>query len=432
MKLITKDICYLAKRNVFSLLEYKECLEKFSSNFETEVSLENKTPIFLDTNILLRYYSISFTAREKLLAFIKENSFRIILSPQVQHEFIKNRENAIQKFFDQVTSRIPKDFNSDVVNKMNSFLEIHKTVLKDYTFVEAGIITHKEELEMLLQKLKETVELKRKEYVDLLVKDNFLDILSTCQLDEGLSEDELDSIKKDFDLMSKMVSAESIDSILNKPNAIFPGFADIKNKPDNPYGDYIIYHEMMKFMLNNKTDVIFLTFDNSKGDWMTKTKASHLHYVQNMYSNTGGLLYIFDAERTLGELLDVDIESLVKTEANIQIEVTAQTLKQLSITHSIFNGVNQKPFPQHIIKELHLNGYNSINKIEDDLNKGLIAAKEYNKSKNNILSNIGMLRAGLKIVNHSYNIRVEPDNTIIKQSEQDLQGYRKFNHLVTS
>jgi len=79
MKLVTTDVCFSSKRNPTSLLEYKECLEKYSSNFQKEVSLETDSPIFLDTKVLLRYYSISFTAREKLFEFINLHKNRIML-----------------------------------------------------------------------------------------------------------------------------------------------------------------------------------------------------------------------------------------------------------------------------------------------------------------------------------------------------------------
>ena len=117
---ITKELSYFSKQNLSSLAKYSECLATYSKNFDNEISLKTKSPIFLDTNVLLRYYSISFTAREKLYDFIHTNKARIILSSQVQYEFLKNREDVIQKFFEQVTNKIPKDFNSDVVNKMKN------------------------------------------------------------------------------------------------------------------------------------------------------------------------------------------------------------------------------------------------------------------------------------------------------------------------
>lgn len=343
MEIINNEHSFLAKKNLSSITEYIECLDKFSSDFNKAISLENEFIIFLDTNVLLRYYSISFTARAKLFEFIKENSKRIVLSSQVQYEFIKNREDVIQRFFEQVTNKIPKDFNSDIVNKMKSFLETHKIVLKDYPFVETGIVKCQVELEKLLTKLNETSEGKRKEYTDLIVKDSFLDLLKECLMTEPLFENEIKKIKSDFDELKKLVKSEKLDSVfLNSHESVFPGLGDIVNKPDNPYGDFIIYHEIMKYQIKNKTNVIFLTFDNTKGDWMTKDKSTYLHYVQNMFLNTGKILYILDADRTLGKVLNVNIESLVEKESEDIIALNVQSLTVLVKSHVIYNDVKHR------------------------------------------------------------------------------------------
>ncbi|CAM4281113.1 PIN-like domain-containing protein [Flavobacterium terrigena] len=429
MKNITKENSYLAKQNITSIADYTECLQKLSTNFEEEMALKTATPIFLDTNVLLRYYSISFTAREKLLDFIKSNSSRIVLSTQVQLEFIKNREDVIQRFFEQVTNKIPKDFNSDVVNKMNVFLEQHKIVLKDYPFVETGIKKHQTELEDLLKKLNENADLKRKEYVNLIVKDDFLDIIKTCQLYDSLTHDEFEIIKKDFDLLSKNISNENLDAIYNKPHAVFPGLGDIKNKPLDPYGDYIIFHEIMKYMMNSKCDCIFLTFDNSKGDWMSKNKSQHFHYVQNMYANTGQILYILDAERTLGDLLNVDIESLVVSDIATSI-LSIKDIEGLSLKFKIFTEVSKSQVTQRIIDELILNGYQTIEDVQRDLRIAIPAIRKYRELIGPHLSNVGIIRIGLRIVNSLYNIKINPNGETENISDDDLKKYKSFQKYL--
>jgi hypothetical protein len=429
MKVITKDINFLSKRNNSSLSKYKECLDKYSKNFEKELTLKTKTPIFLDTNVLLRYYSISFTAREKLFDFVKENSKRIILSPQVQYEFLKNREDVIQRFFEQVTNKIPKDYSSDVVNRMKNFLEVHKVVLKDYPFVETGILKHQTELEKLLTKLNETVDQKRNEHNDLIINDKFLDLLSTCILYDGLIEEEIDIVKKDFDTLAKGISTENLESLINKPNIVFPGLGDLKNKPENPYGDYLIFHEMMKYIVTHKVDMVFLTFDTAKGDWMGKLKSPHLHYVQNMYANTNQLLYILDGERTLGEILNVNIESLVSPESLAKIPLTLESLNNLLATYPLFKGTRPIIKP-NVIEELNLVGYNFVNEVERDLNRGVDATILYQKSNGIKLAPIGILRVCLRIVNPNYTFFINDHGQIEELSGGTVLKYAKYRHLV--
>ncbi len=431
MKVITKETNFLAKQKISSLVKYSECLLKYSTHFDSEISLKTKSPIFLDTNVLLRYYSISFTAREKLYDFINQNKERIILSSQVQYEFLNNREDVIQRFFEQVTNKIPKDFNADVVNKMKSFLELHKVVLKDYPFVETGIQKHQAELEELLNKLNETAEKKRKEYTDLIVKDKYLDLLNSCLKYDSLTNDELEIVKKDFDTLAKNISSETTESISNKSNIAFPGLGDIKTKPEDPYGNDIIYHEIMKFILNNSKDVIFLTFDNSKGDWMSKVKTPHLHYIQNMYSNTNQILYILDAERTLGELLNINIQSLVTSEipGKIGEEISVESLEKLAETHKIFLRSRPTRIPTYIVDEIILAGYNSISEIERDLDKGILAYQEVIKDRGAEFNYIGTFRYCLRIVNPEYKLYIDPDGSkkeIIESAALPYSKYRDF------
>lgn len=433
MKLISKDISYLSKRNILSISEYKKCLKIFASNFDQEISLKTDTPIFLDANVLLRYYSISFTAREKLFQFIKENNHRIILSSQVQLEFIKNREDVIQRFFEQVTNKIPKDFNSDLMNKMNNFLEQHKVVLKDYPFVETGIKKNKNELEKLLTKLNETADQKKKEHIDLIVKDKFLELLDTCISYDSLSSEELDIIRKDFDALTKSVSAENLDAMFNKPYNAFPGLGDVRNKPEDPCGDYIIFHEIMKYILNKKTNAIFLTFDNTKGDWMTKNKSPHIHYIQNMYANTGQILYIIDAERTLEELLNVSIDSLVSTsEPSInKSKISVELLNRLLKSHIAFFGVIEGLIDEHHVTELNRNGYSNMEKVRSDLDKGIAAALRYNKElRKSNLNSVGLLRAALRIVNPDYTTAISPEGIENKILPEKLDDYAEYRYLI--
>ncbi|MFD2519211.1 PIN-like domain-containing protein [Salinimicrobium flavum] len=420
---------YLEKMEINSITNYLECLDLYSANIKDEISFNTNTPIFLDTNILLRYYSISFTAREKLYEFIEENKQRIVLTSQVQYEFLKNRENVIQSFFEQVTNRIPKDFNSEIVNKMKAFLDNHKIVLKDYPFVETEINKHKQKLEILLEKLNETSEEKRINYNDLIIKDKFLKLLESCIIYDDLTEEEIEKIKKDFDTLSNNFSKEGLDSAYNKPNFVFPGMGDIKLKPEDPYGDYIIFHEIMKYSKEKETNTVFLTFDNTKGDWMTKTKKPLLHYVQNMFANTGKILYVLDADRSLGERLKIDIDSLVQITSTSENEnlINVESLKELLLNHPAFDASQYDEPDINIVKELNLAGYTKISEIIKDLEFAANAFKQYQSDKTTQFNSIGVLRISLRIANNRYEFHVDKyGNTKNILGLDNYADYRKF------
>jgi len=400
--MITEEFNYNHKINKSTIKTYKKCIDLYSENFNNVKDLKSDLPIFVDTNILLRYYSISFSARKKLFDFVTENKSKIVLTNQVQKEFLRNREEVIKKFFEQVTNRIPKDFKSDIVNKLKSFNDQHKVILKDYPYVEIGIEKHKKELEKILEKLNKDLDDKYNEYKNLIWKDEFVDLLEECRLIDNLSEDEINIIKNKFDVLKKTVDSSNIDALLNKPDFVFPGMCDIKEKPEDPYGDFIIFHEMMKYMSEENTDTIFLTFDNSKGDWMSKNKVPHLHYVQNAFLNTNKLLYVLDAERTFEELLSVDIDSLIEIKNFVREgEIDIEILNNIFYTHPIFKDCKYVAPNQFLLKELSLNNYYEFKYLKKDLDKTIEVMKIY-KEDHPTKNSIGLLRGALRIANENY------------------------------
>ncbi|MBW1296631.1 hypothetical protein GBO31_14040 [Aquimarina litoralis] len=432
MTKITDEVSFIAKRNNSSLEQYSKCLKKYSDNFEKELSLETKTPIFLDTNVLLRYYTISFAARKSLFNFIKKHKKRIIITKKVQHEFINNRQGVINRFFKEVTNQIPKDFDTDLVNKTKSFLDNHKVVLKDYPYVEKQLEEHKKKLEDLLEKLNQDSNKKRKENKDLMFKDEFLDLLNSCEAYNELDKEEEKLIKIHFDRLKKEIENDTVEKVLNKQNLVFPGFGDIKEKAKDPYGDYVLYHEIMKYMLINKVDTIFLTFDNSKGDWMSLSKEPYTHYFQNIYANTGGLIYILDAERTLKDILKVDIDSLVNNDTlkvDDNSDLTKESLEYLLTNDKVFKGFSISIIHNGIIEELKLAGYNTIKEIRDDLNRGEFAFEKFSEEVGtNYLHRIGKLRVVLRIVNPNYIYLV--DNSGRKEKSKSLNRFSAFRKFV--
>lgn len=429
--MMTEEINFVSKLNNCDIKTYKECLDKYTNNFEKVLKLETDFPIFLDTNVLLRYYSISFTAREKLFDFIDKNKHRIIITNQVQKEFLKNREDVIKKYFEQVTNKIPKDFSSDIVNKLKSFIEQHKIILKDYPYVETGIMKHKEELEQILIQLNKDSEDKYSEFKNLIWKDKFLDLLCECKQINNLNQQEIILIKSKFDNLKNDIKPSNIENILNTTKSIFPGLCDIKEKPENPYGDFIIYHEIMKYMIQEECESIFLTFDNSKGDWMSKNKTAYIHYVENMYLNTNHIIYILDAERTLEKILNVDIDSLINLINVEQSDITVISINAILKTHYIFRNTEFSGATKHIVTELLVNNYKHNSEIIRDLDK-ISEIMEVFKKENPNYSSLGFFRFALRIVNPNYRKIVRRDGSIENNPEHFYTKIEKYINMLNS
>jgi hypothetical protein len=156
----------------------------------------------------------------------------------------------------------------------------------------------------------------------------------------------------------------------------------------------------------------------------------HLHYIQNMYVNTGQILYIVDAERTLGDLLNVNIDSLVSNDIdNSYTLFTLESLQKLIENNRIFEDVVPGVFGPHILQELNLNGYKTIIDVENDIIKSEPAMGEYRK-KHPHLNTIGILRACLRIANPLFTTTVNRDSSVSSLSLDNTKKYEKFRQLL--
>lgn len=291
---------------------YKETIEHYYKYFNDAVEVKNDIPIFVDTNILLRYYSISFKQRELLKNFLKKNSHRIYITHQVQREFIKNREGVIQKYFHTALESMVDDLNSNVVEATRQYQNNHKEILKDFEYADKAIKDQIGAFEKIKSELNKDIIKLKDENKQLHFKDPFLEIINTFNQDIKLDVVELEFLKKEFDLLTKNIDKQKLKNDLKKEtNYAIPGLADILEKSENPYGDYFLYHEMIKFCLEKKLDIVFLTYDSTKGDWMKVNKEPHIHYLLKTYEITEKTVFILDAERFFKEHLSTNFESLI-------------------------------------------------------------------------------------------------------------------------
>ena len=117
-------------------------------------------------------------------------------------------------------------------------------------------------------------------------------------------EADMEFLKKEFDALAARVDLTRIKAELAKPYTAIPGLADLKKKPDRPHGDYYILHEMMAYARTNTTDLIFLTRDVDKGDWLTATRRAYPHMIDTVYLATGQCIFILEAPLALAATLD--------------------------------------------------------------------------------------------------------------------------------
>lgn len=311
-----------------SIAKAHTALTNYSSGIERRdewVYEENKMPIFIDTCVLLNLYEISETERNEFIKFIRKNNNRIFIPSQVQREYNRRRLLKVKGFKDKVSQ-----MKTDVQNTLSKMMTIYKneknglTNLTNRSLIKYGMpqVTAKlKELEMFLNKpeYNEVLQEELKQCSDFIsdhieeecercwkgadfeYNDPVQAVLTETQLLSSLNDEEQKYIEKLYIDLRKPYDAAKAN-LSERETITFPGAGD-KDKPSEgpieesvAWGDLYIYHEMLRFMIEHNTDVVFMTLDVAKKDWIKSDHRAYTHYIVNAFEMTGHLMYILDAD----------------------------------------------------------------------------------------------------------------------------------------
>lgn len=289
------------------------------------VDEENKMPIFLDTCVLLNLYDISETERVEFIKFIQKNKDRIYISSQVQREYIRRRLLSVKGIKDRVDKT-----RNDILSILSKLASIYKserdsiTNLVNRNFIKFGmpqVFSKLKEIEEFLNQPAYKTDWQDRlkqfnDYINQHIEEECEQCWSNADFEyvdpvqeaiveaknlPSLSENEQKYI---VDLYKNLRIAYDAQKLGSKEleTITFPGSGDKDKIVDGPieesiaWGDLYIYHEMLRFMKENNTDVVFMTRDVTKEDWMKKDHRAYVHYIVNAYEMTGHLMYILDAD----------------------------------------------------------------------------------------------------------------------------------------
>jgi len=268
----------------------------YVDHLPSAVNLNETIPIFLDTNVLLRGYGVSPERRALLYKFFLERKDQIVITKQIDQEFIRNRKKVIK-----IYENLPEAHLMDPGDAL-AHLSFEIKTLTD-----------------------ETVPQKNPK----VVNDELSDLYSSFAQIDNLSVSEISFLKKEFDLLSSRFNSKSNNKAeLEAPNTSFPGKGDILEKPKFPYGDYFIYHEMLKYSCESNQDVIFLTFDVAKDDWLKSSKEPHPHYINKTFALNGKMIYILDANKFFEELYSTSFDALVPVPKKVERYIIESKLEK--------------------------------------------------------------------------------------------------------
>jgi len=303
-----------------SIAANQKALKFYSEKLDEASKLDGDIPIFLDTNVLLDYYKISFTEREQLIKFFEVNKDRIYLTKQVETEFLRHRIDHIKSYlksldefvasyrnikteieklkngeikgFDHYLSSniILRNDYKDLRNELEQLNETIKEHLKQL-FQQTSFIQQINEKELKLEEIKKRLE----GQADIERNDPLLDVISSFQTCDELTNEEKEYVQGLYDKLNDIYLPLKGDNNHNWKHT-FPGCGE---KKEDPYGDFLIYHEMLKFMKENTSDAIFLTNDTTKDDWLWRNKVElvpYTHYIVNTFIATGQTMFVFQAK----------------------------------------------------------------------------------------------------------------------------------------
>lgn len=312
---------------------------------------DNSVPIILDTNVLLNAYFYSKQERQQFIKFLNANHSRIYIVSQVDTEFQRKRPN-----YKEAYSLKLKDTAKTLCNFLEEKNEVIASFVKKLSnFKQTPIIRFdypdnvqavdsvieslnkwKSDNNEIVSTLIKDVDDKLKELSDCILSDtktvdddaDFLLALSNCQFTEELQSKEKEFLSNLYAACSetfyKMQNSKDIRDA--DKHYTFPGRGDRDKLKEGKEaeGDFYIYHEILKVMKSLKKDVIFLTNDLSKKDWVNKELFPFDHYIANCYNLTNHVFYVVDGKTLPLASILFDSETNVDDESDGEDGVDAK------------------------------------------------------------------------------------------------------------
>ena len=386
---IGENFCF--SNELSSIKDTQSALEYYRAHKQEPpewLKLSNTIPLFLDTNVLLGMYKMSINERDVLLTFLEKNRLRVHLPAQVEIEFLRHRVAHIKAFKSKVENLI-SDY-AGIKTEVLSWREKTSKRLREFSsskMISGDLKQLTADFEQLcelfddckptvgkedrLREAAENVESKLQTAIsatygelDLEYSDPVLKVVAHANVLEKMDKSELEFLRQKYAELQAEYEKEKGGE--KKYAYVFPGCGDIpKEKKDfDPCGDFYIYHEIISFMQREDTDVVLLTNDLTKEDWVKQDENPFLHYIVNAYQLTGHALYIVNANRYLAQSSAVmvsheedDIETIEEEglqKINAQKSKTILSIPQLFSISSYFKDITEEQLLSQLRVRLQL------------------------------------------------------------------------------
>lgn len=268
----------------------------------------------LDTNALLQFFQFD---NESLL--IIENELKkknYFGTRQIEVEFLRNKDFNSNYFLIDMNKKMSSDYEISVSQSLRNYMMKYSHILSNEKEIQKKIRRYSTSTKTIgkeIEKIEKLfTEIKAKELVD-----KSIDMISNnINFDTKLDDKIYDKLKLEYDdLLSKYREFKSKKIDLNNEfrTYVFPGMGE--KKVSNPEGDYFIFHELLKLALNQKKNIIFLTNDTTKSDWLdSKTGRNYNHYISIFHSITKQAIRIENFNSFINTQLGIKTEKLLDIE----------------------------------------------------------------------------------------------------------------------
>lgn len=276
----------------------------------------------VDTNVLLDLYRYHFNTSQALLASLNKFKGRAWTSYQVADEFFRNRNAVIVSSkgafneAERLIFELTKSIEEPLKKLKNSRIIPDELEEKLENAIKLGI----DEAKLSIEKIKE-------EFPDYRKNDPILTSIVALfkkSVGEPYSSEQLPDILK--------------EAKRRKDNKIPPGFKDADKDGDRPYGDYIMWRQILDHVKKVQKPLIFVTSEQ-KGDWWEKGQGETIgalyDLLKEFHQETGQRFLIYStyrflefSDKTSGKGINTDaladIQKIVKQREKPLIKIVSQ------------------------------------------------------------------------------------------------------------
>lgn len=292
----------------------------------------------VDTNVLLDLYRYHQNTRQALLESLNLFQGRAWISHQVAEEFFRNRNGVILS-----STSAFNDAERSVGEIKKVIDEPTKKLKSNRTIPDSIGKTLEESIELALNNASTEIENIKSNYPDYIKEDPILD--NICSLFDS-------SLGKPF-------SNEELPEILKeakrrKENKIPPGFKDSGKEGDKPYGDYLLWRQILNYVKEVQKPLIFVTSEE-KEDWWEKGSGKTIgplyDLLREFHQETSQPFLLYKTARFL-EYSAEKTERSINIEAVAEIrEIATQRFRETPLAR-VLNQIDTTNNPSQIIGQL--------------------------------------------------------------------------------